>query len=255
MSTKFISSVLSVFILLTSATFASAQNVLLFTFDDSGPNVTATVTGSFDTSGLNSAGQTAPRAPELVSDVLASCLTFGTTTATNIDVFDGAIVFGGPTVFFPHLIGFPISDQSDSIVTPLSEYLEINVDISSSPTSVSIGLAEGETVFNADALANNVIVFQQNSFNGLGSSSFLSTTPTTVLSDPSGDNTIQFVLAAPEIILGDANQDGVVNFSDIIPFIYAIAGGNVFNPQADVDQNGAVEFSDIPVFVRILQQQ
>jgi len=135
MNAKFLSSVLSVFILLVWATVASAQNVLLFTFDDSGPNVTATVTGSFDTSGLNSAGQTAPRPADVIPDVTASFLTFGTTTATNIDLFDGANIFGGPVIFFPHLVGFPVSDQGGSIVTPLSEYLEINANLTGSDLS------------------------------------------------------------------------------------------------------------------------
>ena len=51
-SIKFTNSVASIVLLLVSATFAHAQNVLLFTFDDSGPNATSTVTGSYDTSGL-----------------------------------------------------------------------------------------------------------------------------------------------------------------------------------------------------------
>ena len=52
MGIKFTNSVASIVLLLVSATFTHAQNVLLFTFDDSGPNVTSTVTGSFDSSGL-----------------------------------------------------------------------------------------------------------------------------------------------------------------------------------------------------------
>ena len=36
MNAKFVNSVLSLSILLASATIASAQNILLFTFDDSG---------------------------------------------------------------------------------------------------------------------------------------------------------------------------------------------------------------------------
>lgn len=255
MNAKFLSSVLSVFILLVWATFASAQNVLLFTFDDSGPNVTATVTGSFDTSGLNSAGQTAPRPADVIPDVTASFLTFGTTTATNIDLFDGANIFGGPVIFFPHLIGFPVSDQGGSIVTPLSEYLEINANLTGSDltgkVNASIGLAEGETVFNADALANNVIVFQQSSLNELGSSSFLTSIPTTVLADPSGQNIIQFVAVTRAVILGDVNQDDVVNFGDIPPFIEVLSGGG-FQAEADCNEDGAVDFSDIPVFIEIL---
>ena len=43
MNAKFLSSASPLLVLFVSATFASAQNVLLFTSDDSGPNVTATV--------------------------------------------------------------------------------------------------------------------------------------------------------------------------------------------------------------------
>ena len=248
MNAKFLSSVLSVFILLVWATFASAQNVLLFTFDDSGPNVTATVTGSFDTSGLNSIGQAAPSAPDVFGQ-----LAFGTTTATRIDLFDGVFLPSSPLAFLPHISIFPWTNQSGSIVTPLSEYFEINVGIveGDSSSGPSIGLAEGEAFFDADALANNVIVFQQSSLDDLGNSSFLSTTPITVLSDPDGGNTIQFVLATPEIILGDVNQDGVVNFADIDPFINVLISGG-FQEEADANQDGVVNFSDIPAFIAAL---
>jgi len=156
MNAKFFVSVSSLLILLVSATFASAQNVLLFTFDDSGPNVTATVTGSFDTSALNSVGQSAPNAPEIFRT-----RSFGTTTATSIEWFGGVVLNGNFLGFLPYLSLFPLSNQEDSIVTPLSEYLEINVGIveGDSPESIefaSIRLAEGETIFDADALANKI---------------------------------------------------------------------------------------------------
>ena len=85
----------------------------------------------------------------------------------------------------------------------------------------------------------------------MGNSSFLSTTPITVLSDPDGGNTIQFVLATPEIILGDVNQDGVVNFADIDPFINVLISGG-FQEEADANQDGVVNFSDIPAFIAAL---
>ena len=252
MNSKFLSSFLSLVILLGGATVASAQNVLLFTFDDSGPNVTATVTGSFDTSGLNFIGQTAPIAPILSRTSSFGTLSFGTTSATSIDRFGGVNLIGGPTIFLPYLGFFPFSIQEDPIVSPLSEYLEINLGIIEGDSNPSIGLAEGETIFNADALANNVIVFQQSSLDDLGYSSFLSTTPITVLSDQSGENIIQFVLAPPEIILGDVNRDGVVNFFDITPFIESIGSGVAFIAEADCNQDGVVDFADISSLIEIL---
>jgi len=57
--------------------------------------------------------------------------------------------------------------------------------------------------------------------------------------------------AVDEILLGDANLDGAVNFSDISPFI-AILSGNGFLDQADIDQNGVVNFLDISPFISVL---
>ena len=55
----------------------------------------------------------------------------------------------------------------------------------------------------------------------------------------------------PGFILGDANQDGIVNFSDIPAFI-AILQSGIFLLEADVNQDGTVDFSDIPPFIAIL---
>ena len=53
--------------------------------------------------------------------------------------------------------------------------------------------------------------------------------------------------------LGDVNQDGVVNFSDIPAFIALLQSGE-FQVEADTDQNGVVDFADIPCFIEILSQ-
>lgn len=52
-------------------------------------------------------------------------------------------------------------------------------------------------------------------------------------------------------LLGDANQDGVVNFLDITPFI-AIISGSGFLAEADVNEDGSVDFLDITPFIAIL---
>jgi len=202
MHTGFLSSVLSLFVLLGSATLASAQNNLLFTFDDSGPNVTAAVTGLFDTAGLSFSFSDTPRTPGGFQGATSNFLTLGTTTAANVDIFVDANAPGpGPGLFGQSFLsGFP---SNVNIITPLSEYLEINGFLFGAPFSsnASIGLAQGQTVFDADSLANNLIVFDANSIGDLsavGDVSFLSTTPFTVLSDSSGENTVQFVLAVPE---------------------------------------------------------
>ena len=58
--------------------------------------------------------------------------------------------------------------------------------------------------------------------------------------------------AAPiSTLLGDVNLDGVVNFSDIAPFIAVLSNGGS-QAEADIDQNGIVNFSDIAPFIGIL---
>ena len=52
-------------------------------------------------------------------------------------------------------------------------------------------------------------------------------------------------------ILGDCNQDGVVNFLDINPFI-GILASFTFLEQADCNQDGVVTFLDIAPFIAIL---
>ena len=55
-------------------------------------------------------------------------------------------------------------------------------------------------------------------------------------------------------LLGDANQDGVVNFLDIQPFIDLLASQQ-FLAEADIDGNGVVNFLDIQPFIDLLASQ
>ena len=55
----------------------------------------------------------------------------------------------------------------------------------------------------------------------------------------------------PQVLLGDCNQDGVVDFLDINPFIEILTNGS-FLQQADCNQDGEVDFLDIVPFVDIL---
>ena len=54
-----------------------------------------------------------------------------------------------------------------------------------------------------------------------------------------------------DIVHGDVNQDGLVNFFDIQPFIGVLADGE-FQAEADCDGNGAVDFFDIAPFIAVL---
>jgi len=54
-----------------------------------------------------------------------------------------------------------------------------------------------------------------------------------------------------QVLLGDTDRSGAVNFLDISPFISRLTTGQ-FQAEADIDQNGVVDFLDIVPFIRIL---
>lgn len=56
----------------------------------------------------------------------------------------------------------------------------------------------------------------------------------------------------PFVLLGDCNQDGVVGFLDISPFIEALTAGDTSILEADCNQDGAVDFLDISTFIGFL---
>ena len=57
-----------------------------------------------------------------------------------------------------------------------------------------------------------------------------------------------------DVLLGDCNLDGVVDFFDITPFISALASPT-FLPQADCNEDGMISFFDIQPFIQILSEQ
>ncbi|MDB2687058.1 trypsin-like serine protease [Mariniblastus sp.] len=54
-----------------------------------------------------------------------------------------------------------------------------------------------------------------------------------------------------DLLLGDVNLDGLVDFSDIAPFIVLLSSSG-FQVEADLDQSGFVDFSDIAPFAQRL---
>lgn len=60
-----------------------------------------------------------------------------------------------------------------------------------------------------------------------------------------------FEFDASTFLLGDVNQDGVVNFLDISPFIFVLQF-NEFQDEADVNGDGEVNFLDISPFINVL---
>ena len=63
--------------------------------------------------------------------------------------------------------------------------------------------------------------------------------------------TVTLVEVTPGPIVGDVNQDFVVDFNDIPAFILVLTNGD-FLFEADVDEDGVVDFADIVPFVQIL---
>lgn len=59
---------------------------------------------------------------------------------------------------------------------------------------------------------------------------------------------------APTFLPGDVNQDGIVNFQDISPFISLLSAGG-FLDEADMNQDGVVDFLDISGFIDELAMQ
>ena len=65
--------------------------------------------------------------------------------------------------------------------------------------------------------------------------------------DPGGTLTL-----IEEVLLGDVNLDGTVNFFDVPPFIGLLTTGD-YQVEADVNQDDAVSFLDISPFIMLLQ--
>lgn len=59
---------------------------------------------------------------------------------------------------------------------------------------------------------------------------------------------------AGDVLLGDVNCDGAVDFADIPAFIAVLQSG-IFQEKADIDESGVVAFSDIPAFIDVLISQ
>jgi len=94
-------------------------------------------------------------------------------------------------------------------------------------SGVFSGLPDGSRIQTADSLGSFQINYASNSI---------------ILSN--------YVSSVSEVLLGDCNLDGVVNFSDITPFISILQAG--FLAEADVNEDEVVDFLDIRPFIKIL---
>jgi len=69
-------------------------------------------------------------------------------------------------------------------------------------------------------------------------------------------------LSSPSVLVGDMNGDGVIDFSDIPPFILALSDPPAYrlaNPNliadvsGDTNGDGSIDFGDIPGFINLLR--
>ena len=54
------------------------------------------------------------------------------------------------------------------------------------------------------------------------------------------------------VLLGDVNEDTVVNFLDIAPFIGVLSAAGGFQAEADINEDGVLSFLDIASFIGVL---
>ena len=155
-------------------------------------------------------------------------------------------------------VGFVPGDVVDVALTQFrsNNFPEVasGAVLSNGSDSVGFGLAAG-------TLSSNVAI--NNGF--LAASRFPPFSLTDQLTLTAGDGASSFNLKGFELatiftfvvnddfLLGDANLNGEVNFSDISAFIGVLSGG--FLDEADIDRNGEVNFSDIGPFIELLSAQ
>jgi hypothetical protein len=63
-----------------------------------------------------------------------------------------------------------------------------------------------------------------------------------------------FEFGSTAFLLGDVNQDGVVDFDDIPSFVSVLQSG-VYVDEADINRDETVDFDDIPLFINLLADQ
>jgi len=121
---------------------------------------------------------------------------------------------------------------------------------------------------DADLSDGDDVLLETGSFNGTGqqASHFLDGFPSLGILDPtaaagellliSDNDILVFDVIGYDLafILGDVNQDGVVDFSDIPDFISFLRFGG-FLEEADTNRDTVVNFLDILPFINLLQNQ
>ena len=146
----------------------------------------------------------------------------------NYGIGDNVTIIGGLSESLSNSSG-RISLQQQDIPNPLGEVAFVAID---------------EVFYTADAPFPNADgsgqSLQRDDFNVSGNiaSNWIAVAPTP------GEFESEF-------LLGDINQDGVVNFFDISPFIVTLQAQN-FLAEADINGDGDVDFLDISPFIALL---
>ena len=119
--------------------------------------------------------------------------------------------------------------------TPTGSLVDVAVlvDNVNAPSGTFAGLAEGATVNIGGGMTASISYA-----GGDGSDIVLQT----------------FVTGGSPVLKGDVDLSGVVDFSDIAPFIAVLQSG-IFQAEADADCSTVVDFADIGPFIAIIQAQ
>ena len=123
--------------------------------------------------------------------------------------------------------------RSDGVPRDGLDLLTTNSSFPSNPTEDTIPVFVGRTFTPINARFLRVTAIDGDNANAIGEFQAFTVSP---------------------FLLGDVNQDGVVDFLDIQPFIVRLSS-ETFQAEADIDGNGAVEFLDIAPFIGLLSGQ
>ena len=74
-----------------------------------------------------------------------------------------------------------------------------------------------------------------------------------ISSDTNKDFGVAWRSTNSQLLLGDVDRNGTVNFLDVTPFIILLTSG-IYQYEADIDGNGTVNFLDVTPFIILLNQ-
>ena len=74
-----------------------------------------------------------------------------------------------------------------------------------------------------------------------------------ISSDTNKDFGVAWRSTNSQLLLGDVDRNGTVNFLDVTPFIILLTSG-IYQYEADIDGNGTVNFFDVTPFIILLNQ-